>query len=528
MKFRKIDRKTYILYIVLSLEILLLTYFVYRYGMNHIDSDDSAEMILAKLLSQEGNLLSREWYYSTELRVLNTQLIMAPLFYFFTSWNTVRTVGTFILLIIYIVSFLVLCSQISVGTILKWLSPVLLWPFSLVYYDFVLFGLYYIPHLSIVFFSLALYFRLLKCSGMRYRISLLALLLLSCLSGMGGLRMLIVLYVPWVGTLLFCSLPVRGMKEITQEKVKSFTIAMLMLFAAGIGYLVNAKLLSKVFTFASWSNTTFTSIDFNRLGEVINDMLSMAGYRDGRSIISISGIVNVMVLFMAAAVVYFYIIVFRRYKKLTEEERILALFSLLALLATVCVGIFTNQNWSDRYMILPLINFVFIWAIYIKISGISYFKEKFLCLFIAGTLCISGLIEYRGWSVDSKTSSHNNVLEFLQANDYHFGYADWWGADVLTELSDGEVNMCKVNNWKEFSVWYWLMDKNYEKNAGNDKIFILIENNKLDFTGNIGYLSGEWKREELTYLDAGTKVYDDSIYSVFSYEDIHALKTVLP
>ena len=69
--------------ILLMAEIALMVYMTWQYGAQWLDSDDSAEMILAELLSREGGILSKNWYYSTELRVLNTQLVMAPCSVFF-------------------------------------------------------------------------------------------------------------------------------------------------------------------------------------------------------------------------------------------------------------------------------------------------------------------------------------------------------------------------------------------------------------------------------------------------------------
>lgn len=60
---------------------------------------------LANLLAQEGGVMSTNWYYSTELRVLNTQLVMAPLFRLFTSWHTVRVVGSVVLILLYLAAW---------------------------------------------------------------------------------------------------------------------------------------------------------------------------------------------------------------------------------------------------------------------------------------------------------------------------------------------------------------------------------------------------------------------------------------
>lgn len=56
-----------------------------------IDSDMSSELILSKLLADENKILSTKWYYSTELRVLNTQLIYSFFFKIFHDWTVIRT-----------------------------------------------------------------------------------------------------------------------------------------------------------------------------------------------------------------------------------------------------------------------------------------------------------------------------------------------------------------------------------------------------------------------------------------------------
>ena len=48
-----------------------------------LNSDDSSELVLGRLLASENRLLSKNWYYSTELRVVNTQIFYAFFFKLF-------------------------------------------------------------------------------------------------------------------------------------------------------------------------------------------------------------------------------------------------------------------------------------------------------------------------------------------------------------------------------------------------------------------------------------------------------------
>ena len=69
---------------------------------NIINSDASSELILARLLNSQGKFISEDWFYSTELRVLNTQFVYKiALFLFGDNWKYARcfSMAIFMLLI---------------------------------------------------------------------------------------------------------------------------------------------------------------------------------------------------------------------------------------------------------------------------------------------------------------------------------------------------------------------------------------------------------------------------------------------
>ena len=64
---------------------------------NLLDSDASSEMVLANLLARQNRIVSADWFYSNELRALQTQLVYAPLFKIFANWHLVRFLGVVVL-----------------------------------------------------------------------------------------------------------------------------------------------------------------------------------------------------------------------------------------------------------------------------------------------------------------------------------------------------------------------------------------------------------------------------------------------
>ena len=69
--------------------LILLSWDNFFVSRTRMDSDLASEMILEKSLSETNHMFHSGWYYSTELRILNTLLVRSPLFKIFSDWTTV-------------------------------------------------------------------------------------------------------------------------------------------------------------------------------------------------------------------------------------------------------------------------------------------------------------------------------------------------------------------------------------------------------------------------------------------------------
>ena len=65
-----------------------------------LDSDISSEMVLGELLSKEHGIISPNWFYSTEIRVLNNQIVFSILLTLFHSYHIARVLSGIILVMI--------------------------------------------------------------------------------------------------------------------------------------------------------------------------------------------------------------------------------------------------------------------------------------------------------------------------------------------------------------------------------------------------------------------------------------------
>ena len=192
---------TYLAWFGFVLAFLMLARYLYFHVEAELDADLASDLVFAEYVSEEKNPVPTGWCYSTDLRVLNTQLIFAPLFYLIQNWHMIRVVGTLLCLAIMIGSYAWLAYNLEVSYF-PVMAVLFLCPLSKEYIYVVLCGAAYTPHITISFLTVGTFLYLWKHSirEKKNRIILLFLELLSFGAGLAGYRQLLVCYIPFMIT----------------------------------------------------------------------------------------------------------------------------------------------------------------------------------------------------------------------------------------------------------------------------------------------------------------------------------------
>ena len=102
------------------------------------NSDISADLLLGKLLAENGGVLSPDWFYSTELRVFQLQLVYKYLFRLFpNNWFMVIMTSTVVFIIFIFASFLYMSKMMGMGREALYAVSRLVWPFGQWYFRLV-------------------------------------------------------------------------------------------------------------------------------------------------------------------------------------------------------------------------------------------------------------------------------------------------------------------------------------------------------------------------------------------------------
>lgn len=527
-------------YVVLA-GVFLLLVLLNVFCLDHwLDSDMAAEMIFSRLLSEESRLFATpNWYYSTEFRILYTQLIMVPLFHVFGNWHVVRAITNVVFYALLFGSYCYMMKPLKVQrkwTV--WTGIILLLPFSETLMTHMQMGNTYMSHVIIIFTAFGLFLRLVKPEPSRKLWKSWSLIGLYCglslICGMSGVRYMLALQGPLVIAALWEVM--RGKKfqmlrrEVSWENMMSVLreertlylyYALLGAVAAVAGYGINVLVIAKNYVFQTYESINFIAvykgIFLERLQNTFGSLLQLFGYISNKGFLSLRGLVTMVAFVLVAMCVYFAV----RSGKLTtgaaseketdaqtEMHHFMFCFFVTAFVLNTFVFLFTNSTIVDRYYITVAVFVLPLIAIYFERETIPL-DRLIAGIMLAGCLVLSTSKVVYSIGTANKNQDKQAVAAFLEENGYHFGYATYWNGNIITELTDGAVEIANVEPGAEgeFDYFTWSSPMKYYTPEYEAKAsFLLLSNEEVvEF-------------EECKTVNEGKVLYADEYYTVFEYE----------
>ncbi len=491
------------LYFLIPLS-LLVCYFCYldSHGEELINSDSAGELMLGKLLAQEGGIISQNWYYSADIRVLNTNLIFAPLFCLSSDYHTVRVWGYTILLALLVAGGAFLGKSMGLNKASNcFFCSLLLLPFCKDYQIYVLQGMMYMPYILISFITIGSLFILLKIKPGRGRnLLFLGLAILALLATLSGPRQILVLYAPlFVGSGLLLADKFRfdqadPVPEVAGLKNLCFKLSSILLASSFIGWLINVFYLGKRYHFPVNQPIEFVGFSEGNFWKTLNSYLATLGYSTG-PLFSKVLLLNIAVAFIVLSL---FAIIIQSLKRTTPFEiRFLSYFLATSYTVFLLFYSFTNfdrasTGWVPPRYNLPFSTIVFPLLLLHYQNWLTQSSEKVkLCrkwvccgavLLYSLVVVINGLGVKDHSTVQSDPVELKKISEVLVNGGYKNGYATFWHGDVLTVLSNGKLELYVwqdnlVGGLDHLSTWLQLTEHTAVPPSG--KLFCLLSNKEL-------------------------------------------------
>lgn len=497
--------------------------FLWRFGRTMVDSDMASEMVLADLLNREGGVLSPNWYYSTELRVFCQQLLFKlGLLVFPGSWHAARMLAQGMLSALLAASYLFFARGAGLWKSAPWAAGALVCPFGFWQLYHGVFGGFYFVHMTFVLASFGLAVRLCRpASRRRTALWAAALALVSFAAGLNGVRLLMNLYVPLAAAcclllaLRWVQAPL-GPGWAALPQVRALAAALLACAGGLAGYAVNRRVLARSYFFQDQSGRSWTALSPTNLLTTWGDFLALFGYPVDRwqqgatgavPLFSLPGLLGAAGILLAGAVAASLVWLLKRGGALPFAHRLvgatLAACLLVDGLAYACMNDMSGINGSYWLPVAPLaIAAVAAAAENIPLRRCALRRALAGCL-AALVVCAStgttlrfvtarphdrpGLVEMAGW---------------LEEQGYTRGYATFWQANVLTELTDGAIEVWQVEDIASLAMRPWLQKTSHAQ-PPEGRAFVLAKPGEI--TESLPWAG----RAEVVYSDeAGWVVFE--------------------
>ena len=486
------------------------------YGRNWLDSDMAAEMIFSKLLAEEGKVFaSSNWYYSTEFRVLYTQLIMGPLHRILDNWHVIRIITNVLCYILMLVSFLFVCKPLKLKKQNVGLCALPLFvPVSEAVMTHVQMGNTYMVHVMLAFVTFGLFLRLCDKQNARGKKYLFAAVyaILTVILGMSGVRYLLDLLAPMFVTAICMLLGADDFQAFRKapaketfrsiwisEKAKYVYVSGLGMLFAALGYLVNMLFISKRYQFQTYDTTNFIKVQegvfFDRVQNALGELLQMFGYIENKAFLSLRGLVTIVafVILVTLGYVWKKCMTYRKTNEVLEAKdgvethrSFIVLFAGISLCLHLFVFIFTTSTMVDRYFIPIAIFFLITVAIYMEWEKIA-FDRVVVGALLLGCLLLAGTKTYYSFVTNDKNEARYEMASYLVGEGYTFGYASYWNSNIMTELSDGALEMANLWSIDSMGDFKWSSKaSSYEEKEG--KIFLIVAKEELGELESYGML----------------------------------------
>lgn len=472
------------LFVVMNIEI----YFKLDQTM---ESDFSSELVLAKLLANEKKLITTNWFYSTELRVINSNLVSMPLFLFLDNWHVVRIITIVIMEVILFFGYYYLAKQLGIKHI-PWIALLVIGATSNEYYKFVLLCSSYIPHIVLGFVSVGLIINIFKVNEKKNTIcKVLILVLLAFIGGLEGTRLMSITFIPLVATaILLCFLKQidnlkKGRFDFKDETVFLIFVCFAGFIASFAGAITNKFILPK-FGFSYKLDTEiiqYTDINITQLCDVLSGWMKVFGYQSSNLEVLSFWQIILKPLFVVniVMIVWSTIDILKNKTKYNKYEYFIALYMITGAAILTLLFTFTSAWYRNRYLLPISVFSVFIVAIFISHYEIN--SQKWLLIILLTVFVFTNTHYQIGYQVQyDGYSEYTEVKNILLENDCYNGYCDWhWnGHNLLTELSNGIIETWifrdDIDNQME-----WLQAKSHLTEKPKGKTFLLLSKEIFDY-----------------------------------------------
>ncbi|MBQ7487763.1 MAG: hypothetical protein IJT77_09760 [Clostridia bacterium] len=453
-----------------------------RYGQFNLDSDMSSDMVLADLLNEEGRIVTTNYYYSGELNILSPIMIFQVALRLFPSWHVARTVsiGFMILLMSAALIYLGTGAGVSIPTCILAASALMM-PVSKYQAFTLIYGSFYMIWATLAFYELGLILRMKR----KRPLEPILLALYGIVGSLSGVRMLMICAAPVaVACVLNFYVEARKAKSLREAlAVPAFPtlVGSLICVVSNVaGYLISTNVLANIYHFKEFGDTAIKKLENGMLTEQIRAVMEFFGYRAESLLLSTEGLYSLFVVALPVLGIICIILLLRM--RQNAEERLLTIYVLIALIMGMIINVLVSFDANDTYFIGYSVSY-YMPAVLLLVFSIFWFLDRFECspyllrvlpMLLSVCLFVLGFNIYKDQEMNTYDDEMTVIADTILNEGCTEGYATYWLSNVLTEVSDGKLNVYMVEDWESGRIGDWLQRLDHLTTEPQGRIFAIF------------------------------------------------------
>lgn len=491
----------------------------------HVNSDIAAEFILAKECFLTHSIFPTSYYYATELRTLNTELISAPVFFFTNNLILNKTITIFFTCLF---CFFTTWHFLKVLKIQKtWqkllISFLIFAPFSEEAIYIGTWGNYYIPHTICTLIFLSLFINLVNHNYKNEKFWMYFFFAFSFFCGLSTIRYVLNFLVPMSIAAIYMELKKKDAPAITDINnfwLGNFTVRLSVInfFTAGAGYVFSSLVLQHFYTLSHFNKIQFCKLGETSILTLFKTILTTYGYREGVSVMTPSGVINLLVVIGLSVTIY---AIYKLLKSdLAYTHRLVIVFCIFSFIFNTFI--YYTVEFYSRYYYAVLILIFPILAIIFDNEKLEKPLKYVISLCWGIVFITSSYISIAGYINTNDNATREGYINFLKESDYTLGYSIFDNADVTIFLTNGEIAVGNLTKTEPKSKDFilddkydydkWLTAKRFYETPHEGHVFLLLDTNTYNLN------------KEKNIVKNGKTVYQDDYFIIFDYESNSVFK----
>lgn len=302
---------------------------------------------------------------------------------------------------------------------------------------------YYIPAVAVSFVGLGFACRIRKEEVSQKR--KLILLIMGCIFAFAacleGLRHIQLTYLPLVLSFVWIWWNLQEENGWTGKKLllpRGAVASVCWLVAGMAGYLVNVLLLSKIYQYDTHQDAAFQDqLPMESIQNTFNALLQVTGYSGWKELVSGGGICNALAIIFAVVIIVGLLHIAVRIRTRKTSEQLVTGFVILSFLLSMFIYI-SVDDVQARWVMAGVASMVLLLALLERLPALKQYVLLTVCY---GTILFLGAHQYKAIYTDTQNESLRPVYDLIMNSDYTFGYATFRAGNLMTELTNGKIDM---------------------------------------------------------------------------------------